>query len=113
MSTPRLRLDPALATEFRANPLGPHGAAVTKLVDLMRRAPLPGKHFLIRDPATRALILAQQGERRGAPYRRHDDIRFTSKAEAEWHVFCLRWRALTGEPPPGDTTGGRGAGDPR
>ena len=36
---------------------------------------------------------------RGKPFEILDQYRFTSREEAEWAVFRLRWEALTGHPP--------------
>jgi len=42
-------------------------------------------------------MLAQLPARRGEPLKTFPEQVFTSIADAEWTVFCLRWELLTGE----------------
>jgi hypothetical protein len=77
----KTRLD--LAREFRANPFGEHSPDLQYLLNLMRR---PGARW--------TLAVVRPGGRE--PPRRTNVV-FTDLKEAEWHVFKLRWAALSGE----------------
>jgi N,N-dimethylformamidase len=87
------RLD--LAREFKANPLGRHSAALQAVVTRMRALPIEGKHCLIVTKPREQWVLAQMN---GAPLRPEvvPDFVFTSLADAEWTIFKLRWKVLTG-----------------
>ena len=85
-----------LAAEFRANPKGPHSPALQRLLNRMRGLPVAGKHILIYDKRSRRYWLAQLTGGRGCSVVRNDDVSFATTAEAEWHVFRLRWQRLYG-----------------
>lgn len=88
------RLD--LAAEFKRKPYGRHSAELQRILNRMRSEPFEGHHVLLRDGRHGPWRLARLG-------RRPQDLLvptghvFTSKAEAEWEVFKLRWKNLTGE----------------
>jgi branched-chain amino acid transport system permease protein len=86
-----------LAEEFRAKARGPYSPALQRVLNQMRGLPVAGKHILIHGQRTRRYTLAQLTGQRGRPIVRHDEISFETVAEAEWHVFQLRWRQLTGQ----------------
>ena len=84
-----------LAREFKATPWGEHSPDLQYLLHLMRkpgREPFP---VLFMTEAWRRWTLAWMDPARpGAPQLTNttfDDLR-----EAEWHVFKLRWKAMTG-----------------
>jgi len=99
MTAPRVGTEEIerLAEEFRAHPKGPHSPALQRVLNRMRGLPVAGKHILIYEKRSRRYVLAQLTGERGRPVIRHDDVSFTSTAEAEWHVFRLRWQQLAGE----------------
>ena len=99
------RIDPErsdLAEEFRANPFGPHGAELQKVLNVMRWEPNAGKHILVNTVPHRQWCLAQLPDRRGVPVTLHEDVTFTDLGEALWHIFRLRWKKHTGRFPDGD-----------
>lgn len=96
----RYRLDPArldLAREFRAKIRGPHSEELRALLNRMRWGPLQGRWVLVVADPGRAWWLAEMPGKRGLPVKIDKSRLFTSLDEAEWHVFTLRWRALTGQ----------------
>ena len=76
-------IDPArvdLAEEFRRNPKGPYSAELMKVLHRMRWSGEGGRFVLITlDPGRRWMM------------GRLPDIN-----EAEWDVFRIRWKAITG-----------------
>jgi hypothetical protein len=92
------RLD--LVEEFRRRPRGPHSDDLQKLLHRMRWPGDPGESgrfvLIVLDPG-RQWGLARLPRRRGARIERLANHVFASLEEAEWHVFKVRWRALTGQ----------------
>lgn len=88
------RLD--LVREFRASPLGKHSPELRMLLAKMRWGRAEGRLVLIVLEPGRAWRLSRIPARRGDPMPFVDDRVFTSLAEAEWHVFKLRWQDITG-----------------
>jgi|TARA_R110002096_G_scaffold53317_17_gene138673 hypothetical protein len=88
--------DRRLIEEFRQNPIGHHSADLQRLLTRMRGAPMADKHCLVTVEPNRVWQLAQTSGVPGKPLKLLKE-RFTSMAEAEWHVFRIRWHALTGE----------------
>ncbi|MEQ9643546.1 MAG: hypothetical protein RIM84_26235 [Alphaproteobacteria bacterium] len=88
------RLD--LALEFRRKPFGEHSADLQAVLNAMRSLPADGKHLLVMTKPHREWTLARM---EGDPPRPAllDEV-FASLEDAEWHVFRLRWEALTGQP---------------
>ena len=96
----KTRLD--LAREFKANPFGEHRPDLQYLLHIMRK-PNPGRpHFVLLPREwgeTGTLALVEPGGR--TPPRPTSPV-VTDLAEAEWHVFKLRWAELAGEELPFD-----------
>jgi hypothetical protein len=88
------RLD--LAREFRACIRGPHSEDLRRLLYRMRTGPLAGKYVLLVIEPYRQWAIGRLGAMRGAPIERVDNRVFTALDDAEWAVFALRWRDLTG-----------------
>ncbi|CDZ47804.1 hypothetical protein [Neorhizobium galegae] len=88
------RLD--LVDEFRTSPLGIHSPDLRALLAKMRWGRAQGRLVLVVLEAGKAWRLSRIPERRGDPMPFVDDRIFTSLAEAEWHVFKIRWQAMTG-----------------
>ncbi len=88
------RLD--LAREFRAKPFGGHTVELQQLLHLMRAGPITGRHFLYITKPHQEWTLARMSETRPLRPQLVGPV-FTRLDEAEWHVFKLRWKELTGE----------------
>lgn len=86
-----------LVEAFRAQPIGRHGPELRDLLNRMRQAPGVPDYILICTQPHREWLLATKAPARGAPVELVQGYRFTSPEEAEWCVFKLRWKALTGE----------------
>ncbi|GAA0514063.1 MULTISPECIES: hypothetical protein [Streptomyces] len=86
-----------LAEEFRADPLGRHSPPLQRLLYLFRGSPLEGKYALVHGENAGTLLLAQLSGRRDKGITVLPDQRFHSRAEAEWEVFCRRWKQFFGE----------------
>jgi hypothetical protein len=90
-------IDPSridLAKEFKSNPYGEHSPDLQYLLNLMRK---PGKtpfHALVMTEPFRRWTLAVVEPAAGPPQL--TNTVFDRIEEAEWHVFKLRWKALTG-----------------
>ena len=94
-----IKPDPArldLAREFRARPFGGHSVELQQLLHLMRSGPIEGRHFLYMTKPHAQWTLARMSD--DQPLRPIlVGPNFTDLEAAEWHVFKLRWEALTGE----------------
>lgn len=93
---PTYSFDRSLAAEFRAKPVGEHSPALQQVLNIMRGAPLPGKYVLICVKPYQEWVLGQLSGQAGVPVQILTKT-FNSLSEAEWSVFKLRWKALTGE----------------
>lgn len=92
------RVDPArldLAQEFRARPFGAHSVELQQLLHRMRSGPIAGRFFLMMTRPHEEWTLARMSEDPPLLPILTGPV-FTDLAEAEWHVFKLRWRELTG-----------------
>lgn len=86
-----------LALEFRANIYGRHSGELQRVLNRMRMGENAGRYVLIAEDRTASnWLLARLGARRGDAPIPVPGYRFTSAAEAEWAVFKLRWKELTG-----------------
>ena len=95
----RYVLDPQrtdLAREFRGCIRGPHSEELKKLLHRMRWGAFPGRYLLVMVEPGRRWALAQMPDERGQKVKVFRDVVFESLDDAEWHVFGLRWTALTG-----------------
>ena len=89
--------DRELAAKFRARPLGPHSPDLLRLLNRLRWGPMPGKLVLVCTKRHREWVLGRLGAERGDPVAMLSDYVFHDRAEAEWVVFKLRWKQVTGE----------------
>lgn len=93
------RIDPErldLAREFRAQPYGRHSGELQRVLNRMRGGANAGRYVLVCTKPHREWALARLGPCRGAPVALVPGHVFTTLAAAEWAVFKLRWKALTG-----------------
>ena len=89
--------DTSVADEFRANPFGKHSPALQRVLNIMRGASVSDKYVLICVKPYQEWVLGQLAGQPGVPVRVFWEHRFNSIERAEWFVFKLRWKALTGE----------------
>lgn len=85
-----------LAQEFKTNPYGHHSPELEAALDQLRVVNPEGKLILVCTRAGREWTVAHL---EGDPPRAvlHTDLVFSSTEEAEWAVFKLRWKWLTGD----------------
>lgn len=88
------RLD--LAREFKALPYGRHSGELQRVLNRMRGGANAGRYVIICTRRHREWALARMGARPGDPLELVPGAVFRSHEEAEWEVFKLRWRELTG-----------------
>ena len=88
------RLD--LAEEFKRKPYGRHSADLQRILNRMRSEPFEGHYVLLRDGRFGPYRLGQFGKTPADPVTPTGHV-FQSVREAEWAVFKLRWRRLTGQ----------------
>lgn len=81
-----------------ANPLGPHSAALQRIVTRMRDTEAAGRYVLVTRVPYEEWGLAQLSGRRGVDLTLLEDHVFTSIEDAERTVFKLRWELITGTP---------------
>ena len=88
------RLD--LAEEFRRKPYGRHSAELQRILNRMRSEPFEGHYVLVRDGRFGPYRLGRFGATPADPIVFTGQV-FQTAREAEWTVFKLRWRGLTGQ----------------
>lgn len=93
------RLD--LAEEFRNKPYGRHSAELQRVLNRMRTEPFAGHYVLLRDGRLGPYRLGQFGETPADPIAPTGHV-FQTVRDAEWTVFKLRWKRLTGHDLPLD-----------
>jgi hypothetical protein len=88
------RLD--LAHEFKARIYGRHSGELQRVLNRMRGGVNAGRYAIICTKRHREWVLARMGQRAGDPIEPVPGYVFRSEEGAEWVVFKLRWRELTG-----------------
>lgn len=94
-------IDPSrtdLAREFMANPMGPHSAALQRIVTRMRDSEPAGRYVLVTSIPYQEWVLGQLSGQRGVDLTLLEDQVFTSIEDAERAVFKMRWELITGSP---------------
>ena len=93
------RIDPSrtdLARAFKRTPYGLHGPELQALLNAMRCGPHRGRYAIYCNKPGAQWTLVQLSGERGKPVTFHDDVVFDTFEAAEWHVFKLRWKTMTG-----------------
>jgi hypothetical protein len=85
-----------LAREFKANPYGRHSGELQRVLNRMRSPYERRRYVLVMTKRHREWTLARLGPKPGDPLEPVPGYRFQSREAAEWAVFKLRWRELTG-----------------
>ena len=88
----------SLAREFKSNPWGPHSAELQRILNVMRAAPVAGKHVILMDGPYARWTVARLTGVRGEPAEIIDGRSFDNPEDAEWAVFKLRWEEHTKQP---------------
>jgi hypothetical protein len=83
--------------EFRKTPIGVHSPGLMRLLTTMRFDPSGRQVILVCRKPFAEWVIAEMPPSRSDPIAFEDGPVFTSREEAEWEVFCRRWRRLTGE----------------
>jgi len=84
-----------LAQEFKATIYGRHSGELQRVLNRMRGGPMrPLCHHLHQAPS--GMGAGAHGQRAGDAIEPVPSHVFRSEEEAEWAVFKLRWRELTG-----------------
>ena len=92
------RIDPDrtdLAEEFKANPLGPHSPELRRVLNRMRLERVRGRYVLVETQPGQYTLAQLSGVRGIAPMLIEEHV-FQDPEDAEWVVFKLRWKKLTG-----------------
>lgn len=87
-----------LAREFYRNPWGPHSAELQRILNVMRAAPVAGKHVILMSGPYRRWSVARLTGVRGEAAEVIEELTFDNPEDAERAVFKLRWEAHTGQP---------------
>jgi hypothetical protein len=82
---------------FRERPRGPHSPQLQRVLNALRGGPLAGRYVLICTKPYREWVLARHPGACGKPFEILQEHRFSSREEAEWAVFRLRWKEHTGQ----------------
>ncbi len=92
---------PELALEFKKAPYGRHSADLHYILNLMRAPSANPFHVLIvTKPGERWQLATMELGASSAPTML--DKEFSSTEEAEWYLFRVRWRDITGKECPID-----------
>ncbi len=83
--------------EFRQNPIGHHSPTLQRILNTLRTGPLSGKYVLVCTKPFAEWTLARHSGARGKPMEILPEHTYSSREEAEWAVFRMRWKAHTGE----------------
>ena len=86
-----------LAREFCRNPWGPHSAELQRILNVMRAAPVAGKHVILMSGPYRRWSVARLTGVRGEAAERIEGLSFDNPEDAERAVFQLRWQEHTGQ----------------
>ncbi len=95
------RLDPdqdrPFVEEFRKRPIGAHSPGLMRVLNVMRNDPSGNQIILVCRKPFAEWVLGTMPPDRSDPIVLENGRIFTSREEAEWEMFCRRWRKLTGE----------------
>ena len=87
---------PELYREYARTPIGAHSPNLQFVLQHFRKAPCEGKYVLVAIEPHKRWKLAKLTGVRGNPVAL-ENVEFDDLAEAERHVYRLRWKALCGE----------------
>ena len=85
-----------MAHEFKARIYGRHSGELQRVLNRMRGGANAGRYVIVCTKRHREWVLARMWQRAGDAIEPVPGYIFQSEEEAEWVVFKLRWRELTG-----------------
>lgn len=89
--------DLTLAEEFRLTPVGHHSPNLMRVLNLMRYDPSGYQTVLVTRVPFKEWVLGVMPPDRNEPIALDTDgVIYTCREDAEWAVFCARWRKHTG-----------------
>lgn len=83
--------------EMRADPIAPHSPGLQRVLNVMRLYRGGEQYILIARREFHDYVIGRMPVQRDEPIVIEDDLVFASREEAEWELFCRRWRTHTGE----------------
>ncbi|WP_172327897.1 hypothetical protein [Mangrovicoccus sp. HB161399] len=83
--------------EFRANPIAPHSPGLQRMLNIMRTWTGGDQYILIARVEFAEFVIGRMPEHREDPIVVEEDMVFATREEAEWELFCRRWKQHTGE----------------
>jgi N,N-dimethylformamidase len=86
-----------LAREYKANPAGPHGAELQKLLKLLRWEKIAGRFIVVQIERDGKWFLARTTGPKGSPVELFKSRGYATLGEAHWALFRKRWEAATGQ----------------
>ena len=89
------RGEPSYRQQFGGSYWGIHRADLQAVLSVMRGLPIEGKHLLVTTKPQEEWVLARMTGSPARPELVPEHV-FTDIREAEWLVFKLRWKLLTG-----------------
>ncbi|MCB2130770.1 MAG: hypothetical protein KDE03_17325 [Rhodobacteraceae bacterium] len=94
------KIDPVadwpVVEEFRKTPVGRHSPNLMRVLNTLRFDPSGWQTILVVRVQFQEWVLATMPPDRADPVQLHENRVFTSREDAEWAVFCERWKAHTG-----------------
>ena len=97
------KIDPSrldIAREYKAKPFGEHSPELQYTLNQMRMRPVQEFEVLVMTEPGKRWVLAYMPMGGGSP--RMTNQTFDRLEDAEWHVFKLRWKDMTGQDLPID-----------
>ncbi|WP_127144492.1 hypothetical protein [Pelagibacterium montanilacus] len=83
--------------EFRAKPMGDHSPGLQRVLNIMRAYRGGDQVILIARREFADFVIGRMPPLREDPIVIEDTRTFSTREEAEWALFCRRWREHTGE----------------
>ena len=83
--------------EFRRTPIGAHSPGLQRLLNIMRLERGGVQAILVCRKSFSEYVIGHMPTSRAEPLVIEDAPVFATREEAEWELFCRRWRDHTGE----------------
>lgn len=83
--------------EFRARPIGEHSPGLQRVLNIMRAYRGGDQYILVARREFEDFVIARMPPSREDPLLLEDTPSFKTREEAEWALFCRRWKEHTGE----------------